>query len=501
MNYTISIHEAETHFLALTFTIPYVHQDTLHLQLPSWRPGRYELQNYAKNIRCFMITDADGQTLPFRKLTKDRWEVDTRHTQTVIVSYQYYANQYDAGASFVNGEMMYVNPVNCLLYVEGRMDEEYTINLILPNDYKIACQLPISKHTLKAPNFDLLADSPWIASATLTHETIELDSKTEKGNSILHFWFQGEPCPDMKKLMDETVLYANEQVALFGEFPCSNYHFLYHVLPTVFRHGVEHLDSTVIAMGPSSDWNNPSFYDSFMAISSHELFHLWNVKRIRPNDMLPYDFTKENYSTLGYIYEGVTTYYGDMILLRSGVWSWEQYTESFASDFKRHINNEGRFNYSVAESSFDTWLDGYVTGVPERKVSIYIEGMLAACIADILIIHHSNGQYSLDNIMRDLYDHFYKKGKGYTEQDYIELLEKYSGISFKNYCDELLWGKGYFDKWLHQTFDLIGCSLDIESAQLLINTDLSNEQQVNFTKWTQSRFAPVAKKRIFEQPK
>lgn len=494
MQYTISILDTQTHFIKLTWTIDSVHQDTIHIQQPAWRPGRYELQNYIKNTRCFRIQDETGSDVPFFKTTKDRWEVDTRLTKKITVTYEYYANQLDAGASYVSDQFLYINPVNCFMYVEGRMDETYTLNFELPDDYIIACQLPQTagnKHQLTAKNFDLLADSPFIASNSMVHHQFEVNATfpaIDSKKATIHFWFQGEPYPQMQQLIDETIAYTNEQIALFGDLPSKDFHFLYHILPTTFRHGVEHTDSTVIAMGPHTDWSNAEFYDSFMAISSHELFHLWNIKRIRPQDMLPYDFTKENYSNLGYVYEGVTTYYGDIILLRSGVWNWQQYANSFNGDLLKHLSNSARFNYSVAESSFDTWIDGYVPGVVGRKVSIYIEGMLAAFIADVLIIHHSNGKHSLDDVMADLYNQFYKKDKGYTEPDYKTLLEKYAGISFDSYFTEIIWGRGHFNNWLTLVTDLIGCSINFETAQLSKLPEPSLEQTQLFNRWIQSRF-------------
>lgn len=501
MNYTIAIDPNEPHFLNLRLSILNIHQDMIAVQLPSWRPGRYELQHYAKNIRSFTIVDSQGSPVAFRKTTKDRWEINTANIREVYIEYQYYANQYDAGASYVVADMMYVNPVNCLMYVEGRADEPYEVKLNIPENYTIACQLPHQHQTLFAQSFDQLADSPWIASPNLSYQLITVQPQQSQHTEVnIHFWFQGKACPQMGQLVADTIKYTQEQIALFGDFPCKDYHFLYHILPTTFRHGVEHADSTVIAMGPDSDWENEAFYNSFIAISSHELFHLWNIKRIRPIEMLPYDFTKENYSTLGYVYEGVTTYYGDLLLLTGGVWSWSEYAESFGSDLARHVSNMGRHHYSVAESSFDTWLDGYVAGIPGRKVSIYIEGMLAAWVADIQIIHHTNGQQSLDDVMRALYERFAKNGKGYTESDYQQLLEEMSGISFEVYFRELIWGKGHFEKWIHQTAELIGCTVDLEAAQIHQHKEISPTQLRNFTKWTQSRFAAVAKNPIFDQP-
>ncbi len=479
MHYNVFIANPDKHFIKLEWHITHIHQPIIRLQLPAWRPGRYELANYAKNIRCFSVINEKGENVPYKKLTKDCWETDTSKSKSLTVTYEYYANQYDAGASYADAEQLYINPVNCFMYVEGRMDEACTIELMVPENYRIACQLPVSGKTLTAHDFDQLADSPFIASATLQHEIFTVD-KTN-----IHFWFQGKHEIDVEQLKSDTIAYTKTQTDMFGELPCSDYHFLYHMLNRPFRHGVEHSDSTVIAMGKSDAETRDEFYDSLLAISSHELFHLWNIKRIRPVDMLPYDFTKENYSTLGYVYEGVTTYYGDMVLLRAGAWSWEQYGCSFEGDFKRHIDNPGRFNYSVAESSWDTWLDGYVPGVEGRKVSIYIEGMLAALIADMLIIDGSNGKYGLTQVMRDLYQN-YKDGKGYDATLYQHLLEKYAGTSFDTYFNELILGKGHFDKWLNNALNLAGCSLiDVKGHfRLVKNKKVTEKQAQTFKHWT-----------------
>ena len=166
------------------------------------------------------------------------------------------------------------------------------------------------------------------------------------------------------------------------------------------------------------------------------------------------------------------------MLLRSGVWSWEQYVESWNDDFLRHISNPGNNNYSVAESSFDTWLDGYVPGVAARKVSIYIEGMLAAMIADLTIIKNSNGKYSLDNVMHDLYHLYYKNNKGYTENDYRELLEKYGQESFEQFFAKNIWGKNNLITDLQNILTYFGCS--INDNKLTKNKNSENNLLFNF---------------------
>jgi predicted metalloprotease with PDZ domain len=177
--------------------------------------------------------------------------------------------------------------------------------------------------------------------------------------------------------------------------------------------------------------------------------------------MYPYDYTQENYFKTGYVAEGVTTYMGDYFLLASGVFSKEQFLKEFSEQIQKHLDNYGRFNYSVAESSFDTWLDGYTPGIPARKVSIYTEGFLLAFIADILIRKHSKHQYSLHNVMYALYHDFYKNNKGYTENDYKNLLEKFSGISFDEYFEKLVNGTHSYFELLNEALIFIGLELNI----------------------------------------
>ncbi len=424
------------------------------LQLPAWRPGRYELGNFAKNIKGFKVYDHREEELNFKKISKDCWEIETNEVGYFYISYYYYAQQPDAGACYVSSEMIYLNPVHCFMYVPGRIEEAHQVNFDVPSDWKIACQLPLNGMQITAENFDALADSPVFVAAQMQHHSFSLNQTN------FHFWFVGGDYPVLERLATDTKKYAAWQTNLFGDLPCKDYHFMYLLLPTVFRHGVEHMDSTVIAMGPLAELGKDEVYHDFLAISSHELFHLWNVKRIRPTELLPYDFTKENYSRLGYVYEGVTTYYGDLALWLSGVWNWEQYSSSLSGDLSKHLNSEGRNFYSVAESSFDTWLDGYVPGVPGRKVSIYTEGLVAALIADVMIIEATNGERRLHDVMQALYERTWKQGVGYTQEMYQAILEEIAGISFSDYFSELIEGKGHLENCLLESLFKLGLSAE-----------------------------------------
>lgn len=177
--------------------------------------------------------------------------------------------------------------------------------------------------------------------------------------------------------------------------------------------------------------------------------------------MMPYDLTKENYFRTGFVAEGITTYYGDLMLMRSGVIDQEKYFNELNTTFKKHFENFGRFNLSLSDSSFDMWVDGYVPGIPNRKVSIYGKGAVVALILDLEIRRASHSKKSLDDVMKTLYYEFGKKQKGYTIKDFQEVVEKTSGVSFADYFNECISGIVPIEKRLNAALDFVGCELEI----------------------------------------
>jgi predicted metalloprotease with PDZ domain len=197
-----------------------------------------------------------------------------------------------------------------------------------------------------------------------------------------------------------------------------------------------------------------------LAICSHELFHTWNVKTLRPVEMMPYDFTKENYTQLGYVDEGVTTYYGDLCLRRSNVWNNDLWKQSLEKWLNTHHRNYGRFSYSVADSSVDTWLDGYTPGVPWRKVSIYNEGALLSLILDIELIAATEGRKSLDDVMHSMYHTFAKNNKGYSVEDYWKSLESAGLSNAQDFRKNIAEKAVDYSEHLKNAFDKIGVQLE-----------------------------------------
>jgi len=467
MHYLLSYHSPHQHLLDIVYTIPNVSSDELLVQLPAWRPGRYELGNFAQNIKTFQPKDSSGKKLRFEKVTKDCWKIFTKGAKTLHIEYSYFAGELNAGSTYLDETQLFVNGVNCLLYVPNRMNEPCKLELQIPKNYLVATGLTkISAHRFSANDYHELVDCPFIASPSLqsSHYTVH--------RTIFTVWFQGEVHPDWRKLLSDFKKFTEAYYKLFGSFPFREYHFLFQVLPDKFHHGVEHLNSTVIALGPSHALMNGHGYEDLLGISSHELFHAWNVKAVRPVEMMPYDYSRENYSRLGYVSEGVTTYYGDLLLLRSGVYTEEQYLQTFNDLLEKHFSNFGRFNLSVADSSFDTWLDGYKQGVPGRKSSIYTEGALCAFMLDIIIRRLTRNKHSLDDVMRALYDEFGKQRKGYSEADYKMIAERIAGVPLDLYFKNFIWGTAPFVHELSNSLDFIGFELQKQNGSSFVARSL-----------------------------
>ena len=469
MQYRLSADRTLPHYIAVEARLATVDTPTVELQLPAWRPGRYELQHFAKNIQRFAVVDGAGQSLPFRKLTKDRWLVQTNDASDITVLYNYYAllptpNQLNAGSSFISDTLLYVNPVNLCLYAENRIDEPCTLELAIPDGWMVACGLEqVRDKTFRAANFYELVDCPLIAAPVMQHIQYEVQ------NTTFHVWIQGgrrsdgDPTFNADRLVRDFSLFAEKQIDLYGEFPERDYHFLTLILPVAHYHGVEHRNSTVLVLGPNDE--GEGLYQDLLGVASHELFHAWNIIRIRPVELLPYDFTKENYFQTCFVAEGVTTYYGDLMLRQSGVFDEAAYLKELQVLFKRHFETNGRAAQSLAESSWDLWLDGYEKGVPDRKVSVYHKGAVVALILDLHIRRLTDHVRSLDDVMRIMWERFGKPFTGYTLDDYRAVTETVVGESLDWYYDLCIFGNQPLEAKLNEYLAWVGLHIIYEEPK------------------------------------
>ena len=482
MNFHLSIPKPNEQYLHVDCSLS-VNQEQIEIFLPSWRPGRYEIANFAKNIRGFKVFNEKNQLVSFVKNSKDSWIINTGQSKTLNIKYQYYSNELNAGSTYVSEDMLYVNPVNCFIYSKEYLNSSIEIEIDIPEDWKIATSLNLSDRKLTADSFDALFDAPFICSNSLLKK-----SYTVHGISF-NIWFNGLKEVPWEKILHDFERFTSKQIEDFGEFPSQEFHFLFHTPPFKAYHGVEHLNSTVIALGPTYDVFK-GLYSELLGVSSHELYHVWNVKSIRPSEMRPYDFRNENYSKLGYIYEGITTYMGDLYLLKSGIFTITDYLKELQVQFQRHFDNPARFYTSVGDSSYDTWLDGYVHGAPGRKVSIYVEGCLLAFVADYLIRKNTKNKYGIEEVMRRLYYSQEISKKGYDEKDYQQLLETISGVSFQTFFDDYINGIKSYEPILQDALSFFGLEMTLIDSKLISENTMGIKLKPSKSKYIIHSFSP-----------
>jgi predicted metalloprotease with PDZ domain len=447
----------------------------LILQFPRWRPGRYELGNFAKNVRSLKVFSKEGQALDFEKIDTHVWRVSGINSTQISVRYSYYAAELNAGSTFLNDEMLYINPVNCLIFPQGCEDQSCKLQVFAPSSFDYAGTLAQQNGLIVAQDYHELVDSPFLFAKHVDSRSYQV-----QGIDFQVSFIETVQVP-WDRVLQDFEKFTREQIADFGQFPEPRYHFINIILPYSHYHGVEHSASTIIVLGPDHAVFN-KLYDELLGVSSHELYHAWNVKSIRSADMWPYDYSKENLSAMGYLCEGVTTYLGDYYLMKCGIWSPKRYWKELEILIQRHLDNFGRFNSSLAESSFDTWLDGYVQGAPGRKVSIYNEGALFALVTDVFIRQRTQGKKSIADVMEQLYSRFYKKNKGIMDEDYINMVIEISeDEAYRKLFDSVVHHRISYDSFVLEALEALGLTFtlnenkDLAAARLGIKTILDQQ--------------------------
>lgn len=454
MKYKLSVNPTESKYLNIEVILENCASEHVEVQLPAWRPGRYELQNFAKNVQLFKAYDEKGAELSVEKVTKDRWLIQTPNCKTLTINYRYYANQADAGGSFVDKSLLYVNPVTCFIYAASRLTEPCEVFVAGSEEQQFAGGLKATFsegfHRFTTTDFYHLADLPFMLSTKLQHEIYEVNEVP------FHIWVAGHCEVPWERVLTDFMKFTRTQIEVFGEFPEPDYHFLLWVLPTPYYHGVEHRNSTMMVLGPDTQ-PFEEMYTDLLGLASHELFHAWNVCKIRPAELMPYDYTKENYFKTCFVAEGITTFYGDWMLYRSGVFDNKQYHKELETYYRRHFETADKASQSLLESSYDLWLDGYARSVPDRKVSVYHKGAIAAQILQHLL--EKEGK-SLDDVMKLMWKRYGKPFVGYTYQDYKMCCEEVIGYDLTLYFEECIAGTKSLWEAVNTVLLPIGLQLD-----------------------------------------
>jgi predicted metalloprotease with PDZ domain len=428
------------------------------LAMPVWTPGSYLIREFQRHVQDFTATDASGQPLKWEKTDKDTWRVMTNGARNWHATYRVYANELSVRTNELNSGHAFWTNAALLMYLEGHLNNPSTVRVLAPDVWKVVTALPTvpgQKNTFRAENFDVLYDSPFEVS------NFKLISFTVKGTPH-RIVIDGEGNYEPEKMRRDVQKIVETQIELMGgEIPYPDYTFLLHLRSNAGG-GLEHANSTALgyprfgfidrpqrstSASPSPTTASEASYQGFLSLVSHEFFHLWNVKRIRPDALGPFDYSRENYTKLLWVAEGVTDYYSEIALRRAGLISNQDFLAAAAKSFQTLQNTPGRFVQSIEDSSFDTWIKFYRQDENSinSQVSYYDKGAIVGLLLDLQIRQKSAGAKSLDDVMRYLYQEFYKKDRNYTPQDFQKAAELMAGTSLEEFFSRFVRGRDELD--------------------------------------------------------
>lgn len=440
INFTISMEKPWTHLLQVEMRVASAQTPAqLELKMPVWTPGSYLIREYARHVQNFSVTDAAGSALEWRKINKNTWQVDTRGAKEIVAKYDVYSNELTVRTNELNDEHAFITPAALLMFPKGEISTPSTVKVNPYGNWKVATGLPPvagQTNTFRAENFDILYDSP-IEVSDFKEIRFTVQGKPHR------YVVTGEGNYDLEKMARDTEKIIVESSKIFGDLPYNDYLF---IVNTRGGGGLEHLNSTAL------QWNRFGFkpesrYKAFLNLVAHEFFHLWNVKRIRPDALGPFDYENENYTKLLWVAEGTTSYYEGILLRRAGIITDEEFLESKATMFQQLQERPGRFETSLEEASFDAWIKYYRQDENSinNQISYYDKGDIVNFMLDVEIRAASKGAKSLDDVMRYLYDEFAKKGRNYTPEDYQKVLETMAGRSLEEFFDKYVRGTEEID--------------------------------------------------------
>ena len=426
ISYKVSFPEAQAHYVDVEMNIRGIKDNSLDVSMPVWAPGSYLVREFAKNLESFSA-EGSSAALPWTKIDKNTWRISNTRNQNVRLNYRIYAFELSVRTSFVDAAHAFLSPTGLFLYPEGQIKSPSTVTIIPYKGWnKISTGLEAVKgkpNTFFAPDYDILYDSPFEVG---NHDIFEFEAAGVKHEVAMY----GGGNYDKTRLTEDITGIVEAETAIFGENPNKKYVFIVHNT-LAGGGGLEHLNSTVlgaIRLGYTSE----DSYKSFLGLVSHEYFHLWNVKRLRPQALGPFDYSNENYTTNLWIAEGFTAYYDNLILRRTGLYSPDKYLQLLTADINAVENQPGNRIQPVSEASFDAWIKYYRPNENSRNstISYYNKGSLIGLILDLEILGATRGAKRLDDVMRAMYDEYYKKQKrGYTDAEFKAMAEKIAGKS------------------------------------------------------------------------
>ena len=469
INYHFKVTDAQHHLAEVTVTFPEVNFKSLEVQLPVWRSGRYEILNLSKAVRHFTATDQQNNVLNWDKTNKNSWRIFLQKPGAVTIKYQVYANSLKHRVIHIDATHAYLDASGVFMFAPEFRDHPLTVQMDAPDDWQSRSGMEkLSAHQFVATNYDQLVDSP-IESGIHQFVTFKVADKQYE----IVIWGAGNH--DIQDLQQQVTLLHHAGKQIWGDFPFERYLYIFHAGDGL-RGATEHVNSTIIQQH-RFNFAPRDKYLKVLATTAHEFIHTWNVKAYRPAGIAPYDYSEENYSDLFWMAEGITSYYDDLMLMRTGIYQPDEFHSKLAENILKHLNNPGKAVQSVASSSFDTWLKSDAQQNHNQNVSIYLEGAMVAWLLDQQIRTHSADKYGLDELQKRLYQQHRNIDQGYQKHDVLHILSTITEHDFTPFWNDYVEGVKAID------FDAL---LDFYGLQMV--TKDSNKQPTPDT-WIGAAFA------------
>lgn len=441
VNYEVAMPAPHTHYYEVKMVITDHQKEYFDVQMPVWAPGSYLVREFAKSVDEVTAT-FNKKSLKVEKISKNTWRIFSEKAKAVVIAYNVYAFEMSVRTSFLDMSHGYFNGTSMFMFVDELKNQPTKVAIYPYKDWKkVSTALPKTNDkgfVYSATNYDILVDAPFEIG---NHETFEFTAAGVLHNVAMY----GEGNYNIEKLKTDMAKVVEACTAVFGENPNKEYLFIIHNL-TVGSGGLEHLNSTTLQV---NRWTyNESGYKGFLSLVAHEYFHLWNVKRVRPKELGPFDYNNENYTSLLWVMEGFTSYYDELLLLRAGFYTEDELLRKFNSSINYVENQPGNKVQPVAHASFDAWIKSYrpTENSSNTSISYYSKGGIVANVLDLMIINQTKGAKNLDDVMKYLYQEYYKKqNRGFTAKEMQQALEKISDLNLNDFFEKFINGTQTFD--------------------------------------------------------
>ena len=440
ISYTLKMPRPQNHYFQVEMQVEQVKQKTATVKLPVWAPGSYLVREFSRHLNQVKAYSLQGAALPLIKKTKNTWEIDLKGQTAFVLKYEVYAFELSVRTSFLDETHGFVSGPSMFMYLDGHKEtggellvqphasfKRISTGLTQKSDVKQG-----NNQTFTFENYDQLVDCP-----------IEIGNQFEfdfEAAGVKHtVAMYGEGNFDPERLKEDMAKIVEEETKVIGVNPNTRYVFIVHNV-VGGDGGLEHCNSTVLSV---DRWTyDGSNYINFLNLVAHEYFHLWNVKRIRPIELGPFNYDQEVYTNYLWVMEGFTSYYDELILRRCGYYTSEEMLKKIQIAVNYVESSVGARVQPVAHASFDAWIKAYRPNENSSNTTMtyYSRGMIIASVLDAMIIKQSNGKECLDHLMKDLYETYYVgKNRGFTDTEFKACLSKHTGQDmtafFQKYID------------------------------------------------------------------